>query len=140
MLVQVVEVNYSSVNLGISLINPVQGRLTSRFGERSNIRSSVHTGLDIATSVGTPIHAAASGTVVFSGWKGAYGQMIAIDHGNGVQTYYCHCSALYKSVGQTVNQGDIISAVGRTGNVTGPHLHLEVRVNGVAYNPDYYVY
>ena len=62
-------------------------------------------------------------------------------HGNGVLTYYAHCSRLYKSVGEYVDQGDIIAAVGSTGNSTGPHLHLEVRVNGVAYNPiDYFSY
>ena len=66
--------------------------------------------------------------------------MIVVSHGNGVQTYYAHCSKLYASVGQSVAQGEIIAAVGSTGNSTGPHLHLEVRVNGVAYNPQNYVY
>lgn len=133
-------VNYGHIDLGISLINPISGTLTSRFGERSSIRSSVHTGLDIAASKGTPILAAASGTVVFSGYKGSYGYMIVIDHGNGVQTYYAHCSKLYKGVGTYVNQGETIAAVGSTGNSTGSHLHLEVRVNGIAYNPKNYVY
>lgn len=133
-------VSYGKTDIGITLIRPISGTLTSRFGERSSIRSSVHTGLDIAASTGTPISAAASGTVVFSGRKGSYGYMIVIDHGNGVQTYYAHCSKLYKGVGTYVNQGDTIAAVGNTGNSTGPHLHLEVRVNGVAYNPKNYVY
>ena len=66
--------------------------------------------------------------------------MIVISHGNGVQTYYCHCSELLASVGQSVSQGQTIAKVGSTGNSTGPHLHLEVRVNGVAYNPQNYVY
>lgn len=126
--------------LGISFIQPVSGIITSRFGASSNIRVSSHTGLDIATSTGTPVSAAASGTVTFSGWKGSYGNMIVITHGNGVQTYYGHCSKLYASTGQTVSQGQVIAAVGSTGNSTGPHLHLEVRVNGVAYNPQNYVY
>ena len=133
-------VSYGNADIGITLIRPISGTLTSRFGERSSIRSSVHTGLDIAASTGTPISAAASGTVVFSGRKGSYGYMIVIDHGNGVQTYYAHCSKLYKGVGTYVNQGDTIAAVGNTGNSTGSHLHLEVRVNGVAYNPKNYVY
>ena len=133
-------VNYGKVDIGINLINPISGTITSRFGERSSIRSSVHTGLDIAASTGTPIQAAAGGTITFSGRKGSYGYMIVIDHGNGVQTYYAHCSKLYKSAGTYVNQGDIIAAVGSTGNSTGPHLHLEVRVNGVAYNPSNYAY
>ena len=130
----------AKANLGIGLIRPVSGIITSRFGAGSSIRRSAHTGLDIATSTGTPIAAAASGTVTFSGYKGSYGNMIVITHTNGVQTYYGHCSKLYVSAGQTVSQGQTIGAVGSTGNSTGPHLHLEVRVNGVAYNPQNYVY
>lgn len=130
----------AKANLGISLIRPVSGIISSRFGVSSSIRRSSHTGLDIATSAGTPIVAAASGTVTFSGWKGSYGNMLVITHGNGVQTYYCHCSALYVSAGATVSQGQTIAAVGSTGNSTGPHLHLEIRVNGVAYNPQNYLY
>ena len=132
-------ISYSTPDIGITLIKPVSGTITSRFGSVSSIRSSVHTGLDIGASTGTPIVAAASGTVVFSGWKSSYGKLITIDHGNGVLTYYAHCSALYKSVGDYVNQGDTIAAVGSTGNSTGPHLHIEVRVNGVAYNPANYI-
>lgn len=127
-------------NIGISLIRPISGVITSRFGVRSNIRKSSHTGLDIAASTGTPIGAAASGTVTFSGRKGSFGNMIVITHGNGVQTYYAHCSSLYVSAGTQVTQGQTIATVGSTGNSTGPHLHLEVRVNGVAYNPQNYVY
>ena len=130
----------AKANLGIALIRPVSGTITSRFGVGSRIRRSPHTGLDIATSTGTPIAAAASGTVTFSGYKGSYGNMLVISHGNGVQTYYGHCSKLYVSAGTQVSQGQIIGAVGSTGNSTGPHLHLEVRVNGVAYNPQNYVY
>lgn len=127
-------------NLGISLIRPVSGIITSRFGVRSSIRSSSHTGLDISAPTGTTIVAASSGTVTFSGYKGSYGNMIVISHGNGVQTYYAHCSKLYVSAGTKVSQGQKIAAVGSTGNSTGPHLHLEIRVNGVAYNPQKYVY
>ena len=127
-------------SLGISLIRPISGTITSRFGSRSSIRSSAHTGLDISAPTGTAIKAAASGTVSFAGRKGSYGNMLVISHGNGVQTYYAHCSKLYASVGQSVSQGETIAAVGSTGNSTGPHLHLEVRVNGVAYNPQNYVY
>lgn len=133
-------VSSGKVSLGISLIKPVSGVITSRFGVSSRIRSSNHTGLDIANSTGTPIKAAASGTVTFAGYKGSYGYMVVISHGNGVQTYYGHCSQLYVSVGQTVSQGATIAAVGSTGNSTGPHLHLEIRVNGVAYNPQNYLY
>lgn len=130
----------AKANLGISLIRPISGTITSRFGAGSSIRRSSHTGLDIATASGTPIGAAAAGTVTFSGYKGSYGNMIVISHGNGVQTYYGHCSKLYVTAGTTVSQGQTIAAVGSTGNSTGPHLHLEIRVNGVAYNPQNYVY
>ena len=128
------------VSLGISLARPVSGTITSRFGAKSSIRSSTHTGLDIAASSGTPYSAAASGTVTFAGYKGSYGNLIVITHSNGVQTYYGHSSKIYVKVGQSVSQGQTIGAVGSTGNSTGPHLHLEVRVNGVAYNPQNYVY
>ncbi|MBQ2937547.1 MAG: M23 family metallopeptidase [Clostridia bacterium] len=128
------------VGLGVPLVKPVSGIISSRFGVRSNIRSSAHTGLDIATSTGTPISAASSGTVTFAGWKGSYGYLAVITHGNGVQTYYGHCNKLYVSAGQTVSQGQTIATVGSTGNSTGPHLHFEIRVNGVAYNPQNYLY
>lgn len=130
----------AKANLGISLKKPISGTITSRFGAGSSIRRSSHTGLDIAASTGTPISAAASGVVTFSGYKGSYGNMIVISHGNGIQTYYGHCSKLYVSAGTQVSQGQKIGTVGSTGNSTGPHLHLEVRVNGVAYNPQNYVY
>lgn len=133
-------ISSTKVSLGISLMKPVSGIISSRFGVRSSIRSSAHTGLDIATSTGTPIVAAASGTVTFSGWKGSYGYLLVITHSNGVQTYYGHCSKLYVSAGTTVSQGQTIAAVGSTGNSTGPHLHFETRVNGIAYNPQNYLY
>ncbi len=128
------------VNLGVSLVRPVSGVISARFAENSSIRRSSHTGLDIAASTGTPIVAAASGKVTFSGWKGSYGNMMVITHSNGVQTYYAHCSKLYFDAGASVSQGQVIGTVGSTGNSTGPHLHLEVRVNGVAYNPQNYLY
>lgn len=128
------------IDLGISLSRPVSGSISSRFGSNSRVRSGTHTGLDIAAPSGTTIVAAASGTITFSGRKGSYGNMIVITHENGVQTYYGHCSKLYAKVGQTVSQGEVISAVGNTGNSTGPHLHIEIRVNGVAYNPQNYLY
>ena len=130
----------SKVALGVSLIKPVSGSISSRFGSMSRVRSGAHTGLDIAASKGTSIKSAASGVVAFAGTKGSYGKMVAINHGNGVLTYYGHCSSIKVSVGQSVKQGDVIAAVGSTGNSTGYHLHFEIRVNGVAYNPQNYVY
>lgn len=126
----------STVN-GVVLHTPVMGTITSRFGRRS---SGYHTGLDIATSTGTPIKAVANGIVTYAGWKGSYGNLVIISHGNGVETYYAHCSAIYVSVGQTITTGETISAVGSTGNSTGPHLHLEVRVDGNMKNPQNYLY
>lgn len=132
--------SYSKPSLGISLIQPVNGSISSRFGSISSVRSGIHTGLDIAASGGTPIKAAADGVVVFAGYKGALGNMIAIAHSNNVLTYYGHCSKLYVSRGQKVSQGSTIGAVGSTGNSTGCHLHFEIRVNSVAYNPQRYLY
>ncbi len=129
--------SYGYQSIGISLSRPISGTITSRFGRRS---SGIHKGLDIATSSGTPIGAAAGGTVTFSGWSGGYGNFVIIDHGNGIQTAYAHCSALYVSAGQYVDQGQSIAAVGSTGNSTGPHLHLEIRINGVCQNPQNYLY
>ena len=133
-------ISYQKVGLSLNLIRPISGTITSRFGAKSSIRSSNHTGLDIGATIGTPVKAAARGTVTFAGYKGSYGYLVVVSHGNGVETYYGHCSKLYVSAGQTVSQGDVISAVGNTGNSTGPHLHLEIRVNGVAYNPENYLY
>ena len=125
---------------GIALSIPVSGSISSRFGASSSIRSSSHTGLDIATSSGTGIRPASAGTVTFAGYKGSYGNLIIINHGNGIETYYAHCSAIYVSPGQTVDTGSIIGAVGATGNATGPHLHLEIRINGTPVNPENYLY
>ncbi len=126
---------------GISLyVKPVSGTITSRFGERSSRRASAHTGLDIATKTGTPIKAVAEGTVTFAGTSGSYGKLIKISHGNGVETWYAHCSKLYVKTGEQVSVGETIAAVGSTGNSTGPHLHLEIRINGTAVNPQKYIY
>lgn len=128
----------SSAVLGIGLIRPVSGIITSRYGRRSR---GNHTGLDIATSTGTTIVAAATGTVTYSGNNGGgLGNYVKISHGNGVETVYAHCSKLYVTAGQTVAQGEAIAAVGSTGNSTGPHLHLEIRVNGASQNPQIYLY
>ena len=121
-------------------VRPVSGgTITSRYGERSSIRSSSHTGLDIAVSAGTPIKAAASGTVIFSGYKGSYGYLIKIQCDNGYEMWYGHCSKLYAKSGQRVSAGDKIAAVGSTGNSTGPHLHFEIRKDGKTLNPQKYL-
>ncbi len=119
---------------------PVSGTISSRFGSVESIRDHVHGGLDIAARYGTDIKAVASGTIKSAGWCSGYGNLVIIDHGNGVETYYGHCSKLYVKEGQTVNAGDVISAVGSTGNSTGNHLHFEIRVNGTRINPQNYLY
>lgn len=121
-------------------VNPVSGNITSRFGSREAIRDHEHKGLDIATKTGTPIKAVADGTIIHSGTMGGYGNLIIIDHGNGVKTYYGHCSKLYVKKGKTVKAGEVIAAVGSTGNSTGSHLHLEVRLNNEILNPLKYLY
>jgi murein DD-endopeptidase MepM/ murein hydrolase activator NlpD len=109
---------------------PVNGVVTSGFGWRWG---RMHEGIDISAACGTPIRAVASGTVIFSGWMGGYGNLVVIDHGNGLATAYAHQSAIYAS--GAVSQGQTIGAVGTTGSSTGCHLHFEVRVNGGAVDP-----
>ncbi len=121
-------------------VKPVSGTITSRYGANESIRDHTHKGLDIAAPYGTKIVAAAKGTVSYSGWMSGYGNLIIIDHENGIQTYYGHCSKLYASVGDEVDAGDTIAAVGSTGNSTGNHLHFEIRKNGSQINPQKYVY
>lgn len=135
-----INVSYKKVPISLNLIKPISGTITSRFGVKSSRRVSDHTGLDIAAPRGTVIKAAASGTITFSGPKGSYGYLMVISHGNDIETYYGHCSKLYYSAGTYVEQGQPIAEVGSTGNSSGPHLHLEIRVNGVAYNPQNYLY
>lgn len=121
-------------------VKPVIGTITSRFGANESIRDHTHKGMDIASPNGTAIKAAADGTVTYAGWLGGYGNLIILSHGNGIQTYYGHCSKLYASVGNVVKAGDIIAAVGSTGESTGNHLHFEIRKNGSQINPQKYLY
>jgi murein DD-endopeptidase MepM/ murein hydrolase activator NlpD len=110
---------------------PVSGPITSGFGWRWG---RMHEGIDIGAACGTPIRAAASGTIVYAGWMDGYGNIVIIDHGGGIATAYAHQSAIYVS-GGSVSQGQTIGAVGSTGHSTGCHLHFEVRVNGTPVNP-----
>jgi murein DD-endopeptidase MepM/ murein hydrolase activator NlpD len=111
---------------------PCEGVVVSGFGMRWG---RLHEGIDIACAYATPVHAAAAGTVIYAGWMEGYGNLVVLDHGNGLSTAYAHASALLVSVGQSVAQGAEVSLVGATGHATGPHLHFEVRVNGVAADP-----
>lgn len=111
------------------------GYVSSAFGNRSR---GYHTGIDYALSYGSPIYASDGGTVTYSGWSGGYGYMIKINHGNGYETLYAHCSRLNVSSGKKVAKGQVIAYVGSTGNSTGPHLHFEIRKNGSYMNPANY--
>ena len=110
---------------------PVSGPITSGFGPRWG---SFHEGIDIGAACGTPIRAAASGTIIYAGWMDGYGNIVIIDHGGGLATAYGHQSAIYMS-GGAVSQGQVVGAVGSTGHSTGCHLHFEVRVNGSPVDP-----
>lgn len=122
-------------------VAPVSGHISSRYGVNESVRNHTHKGLDIAASNGTSIFAVADGTVDYAQFNsGGYGNLVIISHGNGVQTYYAHCSKLMVSKGQTVSAGDVIAAVGSTGHSTGNHLHFEVRINGSQVNPQNYIY
>ena len=111
---------------------PVNGPITSPFGWRWG---RMHEGIDIAVGYGTPIHAAAAGTVVWCGWMSGYGNLVAIDHGGGISTAYGHQSSIAVGNGASVGQGQTIGYVGCTGHCFGPHLHFEVRVNGTPVDP-----
>jgi len=117
---------------------PVVGTVTSRYGWRVspwNDGNEFHAGIDIANGIGTPIVATADGKVVQNTWADGYGNLVQIDHGNGIVTLYGHNSQVVVKVGQNVKKGQVISYMGSTGRSTGPHVHYEVRVNDNAIDP-----
>lgn len=115
---------------------PAQGVLTSPFGSRWGRQ---HTGIDIGAQQGADIVAAKSGRVIYSGWADGYGYYVILDHGDGLETAYGHCSALFVNENDDVLKGQKIAAVGSTGNSTGPHLHFEVKCGDVYQDPLNYV-
>ncbi|RQD76810.1 MAG: LysM peptidoglycan-binding domain-containing protein, partial [Halanaerobium sp. MSAO_Bac5] len=119
------------------LMFPINTRITSPYGPRWG---RMHYGVDFAAPMGSPIRAASSGRVVFSGWSGGYGKVIIIEHRKGLRTLYAHNSQLLVSERQTVDRGQVIARSGNTGNSTGPHLHFEVQINGRAENPMDYLH
>lgn len=123
-------------SVGGGWVWPTSGPVTSEFGPRWG---RMHEGIDIGAPTGAAIYAAASGQVTFAGWMGGYGQLTLVDHGGGIVTASAHQSSIGVTVGQRVAAGQVIGAVGATGNVTGPHLHFETRVNGSAQNPRNYL-
>jgi murein DD-endopeptidase MepM/ murein hydrolase activator NlpD len=111
---------------------PVPGVLTSGFGWRWG---RMHEGIDLAVSMGTPVVAVAAGTVIVAGWLGGYGNLVVVDHGNGISTAYGHNTSVTVGAGQSVAQGQLIAYSGNTGHSTGPHVHFEVRINGSPVDP-----
>lgn len=121
---------------------PGYTRISSTFGYRKAPlagASTNHKGMDFAAPTGTPIYAAAAGTVTSAGYSGKAGNLLIINHGNGLLTYYMHCNKIYVSAGQKVEKGQNVAAVGTTGNSTGPHLHFQVMVGGTPVNPLQYL-
>lgn len=125
----------ASRSLG-SFLMPVAGIISSGYGKR---KSGFHHGTDIAAPVGTPIKAIKPGKVTFAGWRSVYGYSVTVDHGDEVESVYGHASKLFVKKGQKVVQGQIIAKVGSTGRSTGPHLHLEIHVDGKTVNPMRYL-
>jgi len=123
-------------------LNPTRGWRTSEFGWRTDPYTGLrqmHAGVDIATEHGRPVSAPGDGVVTFAGMQGAYGKVVIIDHGQGLTTVYAHLNEYHVKVGGEVERGAIIGEVGNTGRSTGPHLHYEVRLNGVPQDPDRFI-
>ena len=122
---------------------PVEGRLTDSFGDRRNpfggSSTEFHAGQDIATLFGTPAVATANGIVTFAGCQNGYGQVVVIDHGNGLTTRYGHLSHIDVTMGQSISRGDQVGRVGSSGRSTGPHLHYEIRINDEPVDPSPYL-
>ncbi|MFX4262677.1 peptidoglycan DD-metalloendopeptidase family protein [Pelotomaculum propionicicum] len=140
---QKINVPYSARGAGLTYVSasladlpplswPLLGAVTSRFGIRDG---RPHEGVDIAVEEGTPVRVTSGGRVIFAGPRGTYGLAVIVDHGGGVRTLYAHCSRLVVTEGRNVDAGAIIALSGNTGRSTGPHLHLEVRKNGVPLDP-----
>jgi murein DD-endopeptidase MepM/ murein hydrolase activator NlpD len=122
-------------------IRPALGPITSGFGRRAGFWGvlAIHTGVDISLPIGTSVLSTADGVVTFSGWSAqGYGQTVQVRHDNGLVTLYGHLSRSLVSVGQSVSQGQPIALSGNSGISTGPHLHYEIRLNGVAVDPNRY--
>jgi len=123
-------------------ILPAEGWITSYYGQRISPylgKLKMHEGLDVGAPYGTHVNAPADGIITFSGMKAGFGKFVQIDHGYGIETIYAHNQNLYVKPGQKVKRGALLAAVGNTGHSTGPHLHYEVRVNGIAVDPLYFI-
>ncbi|GIM28938.1 metalloendopeptidase [Clostridium polyendosporum] len=125
------------ISAGVTfLAKPSRGSISSGYGSRWG---GTHHGIDIVGNIGDPIKSALGGIVKEIGYSNVYGNMIILNHGNGIETVYGHCSKIIVKSGETVKKGDIIGKIGSTGRSTGPHLHFELRVNGRAIDPSKYI-
>ncbi|MFT4602714.1 MAG: murein DD-endopeptidase MepM/ murein hydrolase activator NlpD [Arenicella sp.] len=128
--------------LSTPTILPTNGWITSYFGQRYSPHSGIlkmHEGIDVGAPYGTTIVAPADGIITFAGVKAGFGKFVQIDHGYGVETLFAHSQSIHVKNGQKIKRGSLIAKIGSTGASTGPHLHYEVRVNGIAVDPLYYV-
>lgn len=133
-------VSLKKYRLDKTMTVPVKGEVTSEFGFRIHPitgEKGFHSGIDLAAPSGSPIHAAFDGVVVYAGFDQWNGNHLKIMHGDEIMTVYCHCSELFVEKGCVVRAGEIIAAVGSTGSSTGPHLHFELRINDISFNPQY---
>ncbi len=131
-------VSVDDYSLTQKMVLPVEGEVTSEFGIRTHPISGdlrFHAGIDIAADSGTKIYSAFDGEVVYADYDQWNGNFIKIQHDNGIMTVYCHCEKLNVKVGQKIRAGEVIATVGSTGSSTGPHLHFELRVENISYNP-----
>lgn len=133
-------VSLKKYKLDSKIFMPVNGSVSSKFGFRIHPITGeygFHSGTDIAADAGTPIHSAFDGTVVFCGYDEWNGNFIKISHGDNMMTVYCHCSECFVNAGDVIRGGEVIARVGSTGSSTGPHLHFELRIDGISYDPEY---
>ena len=131
-------VSVNNYTLSQNMFLPLEGKITSPFGLRIHPISGqqrFHAGIDIAASTGTPIYSAFDGKVIYAGYDQWNGNYLKIQHENNIMTVYCHCEALNVKKGDTVSAGNMVATVGSTGSSTGPHLHFELRINNVSYDP-----
>lgn len=132
------KMSFSPYYTTMGACKPVSGRISSPFGRREDPftgEESLHSGLDIAAELGSPVSAAFYGTVTKVGEDDIAGKYILLSHADGLETFYCHCSEIVAELGAVIRQGETIALVGSTGMATGPHLHFEVRINGIKYDP-----
>ncbi len=136
--------SFASYFVNAEPVLPVQGaRITSRFGYRTHPitgKYGFHTGLDLAAAEGTPVSAVFYGKVTKTGEDDSWGKYVLIEHSDGFETFYCHLSDIYVEKGAVIRQGETVGLVGSTGMSTGPHLHFEVRINGIRVDPELLLY